>query len=174
MHRSSLRLSLSAACAALLLSLATSAGFASEAAEAQLEGSSRDEIRAMDAVEVERDAASLVDELRVRPDDRDVADTALVFTSYSHHRQRVICVAFNKNGRIVGKTLTVLPPRGVRYVLASDLANDLDFVGSAQCGSHSSVKGTAVFLGPGLTDLPVRQVPHSGVGRMAFPLIATY
>ena len=61
-----------------------------------------------------------------------------------------------------------------RDLLLGRPARDLDFVGSAQCGSHSSVKGTAVFLGPGLTDLPVRQVPHSGVGRMAFPLIATY
>ena len=154
--------------ALLALGLA-SAGHAQE--EAAFD---RDALRDMPALEVERDGVALIDELRVRPDDRDVADTALVFTSYSHSRQRVICAAFNKNGRIVGKTATTLPPHGVRYVLASDLADDLDFVGSAQCGAHSSVKGTAVFLGPGLTDLPVRQVPSGGIGRMAFPLIATY
>lgn len=154
---------------ALLLLAAAPAALAQDAT-----GFDRTAVRSMDAVEVDRDGAALIDALRVRPEDRDGADTALVFTSYSPRRERVICAAFDRNGRLVGKTATTLPPHGVRYVLASDLAEDLDFVGSAQCGTHASVKGTAVFLGPGLTDLPVRQVRASGIGRMAFPLIATW
>ena len=157
------------AAGALLLLSAAPAALAQDASSYD-----REAVRSMEPVEVARDGAALIDALRVRPEERDVADTALVFTSYSPHRQRVVCVAFNRNGRPVGKTATILPPHGVRYVLASDLADDLDFVGSAQCGTHSTVKGTAVFLGPGLTDLPVRQVRASGIGRMAFPLIATY
>lgn len=132
------------------------------------------EAKEMQPAEVERDAAELIDELRVRPEDRDVADTAMVFTNFTGKRQRVICAAFDRNGRIVGKSASWLPPYGLRFVLASDVADDLDFIGSAQCSAHKRVRGTAVFLGPGLTDLPVRQVRGHRLGRMAFPLIATY
>jgi len=128
----------------------------------------------IDAKDIDRDGAELIEEMRVRPDDRDVADTALVFTNFSNQRQHILCVGFDKHGNAVGRVRVVVPRLGLRYVLASDLADDLDFIGSAQCGADASVKGTAVFLGPGLTDLPVQQVQGERAGRMRFPLVATY
>lgn len=118
------------------------------------------------------DRSYLSAELRDRPD-RDVADTALVFTNFSGQRQKVLCGGFNHHGSLVGLARTVVPANGVRFILASDLADELDFVGSAQCAAAGEVKGTAVFLGPGLTDLPVEPI-RERFGRMKFPLIATY
>ncbi len=127
-----------------------------------------------DARDIDRDGTELMEEMRVRPDDRDVADTALVFTNFSEQRQHILCVGFDKHGNALGRVRVVVPRLGLRYVLASDLSNGADFVGSAQCGAAASVKGTAIFLGPGLTDLPVQQVQGERAGRMRFPLVATY
>ena len=112
-------------------------------------------------------------DLRPRPvDDVDVADTALVFTNLSGRNARVKCVAFGKNGAPLGRAWLRLPALGLRYLLASDLSNDRDFVGHAQCAVAAGVKGSALFLGPGLTDLPV--LNPDGPGRVRFPLVATY
>ena len=123
--------------------------------------------------EIVRDAVELTRELRPRPvDDVDVADTALVFTN-TGLPARVYCAAFNKQGERVGRAWLKIPRLGLRYMLASDLSNDTDFVGHVQCSTGSRVKGSAVFLGPGFSDLPVQQVER-GVGRMLFHLVATY
>lgn len=124
-------------------------------------------------VEILRDATDLSIDLRPRPvDDLDVADTALVFTNLGARASRVKCVAFGKNGAPVGRAWLKLPALGLRYLLASDLSSDRDFVGHAQCAVAAGVKGSAIFLGPGLTDLPV--LNPAGPGRVRFPLVATY
>jgi hypothetical protein len=124
-------------------------------------------------IEIDRDAVALQDELRVRDIDRDVADTALVFTNLGGLDARVRCVAFDRNGRPIGRAWVKLPSLGLRYVLASDISRNRDFIGHAQCGAPATVEGTAVFLGPGLTDLPSIQ-PTGNYGRIRFPLVTTY
>ena len=124
-------------------------------------------------MELERDAAELADALRDRPTDPDVADTALVFTNFEAERQRVLCAGFDANGAVVGWAHTAIPGHGVRYLLASDLSQGLDYVGHAQCAATRWVRGTAIFLGPGLTDLPSTAV-RGRFGRIKFPLVATY
>ncbi|MEM7410313.1 MAG: hypothetical protein AAF430_08775 [Myxococcota bacterium] len=126
-----------------------------------------------DAVEVDRDGVALIDAIRVPEPDRDVADTAIVLTNFGPRDQKVVCGGFNKNGRAVGRVWVKVPAHGLRYVLASDLADDLDFIGSAQCAASGNIRGSAIFLGPGLTDLPVQQI-HGAAGRLRFPLVATY
>jgi hypothetical protein len=128
---------------------------------------------ATDGVEIDRDIRALSDELRPRDLDRDYADTALVFSNLGGEATKVLCVVFNGNGRLVGRAWLRLPALGVRYMLASDLANGVDLVGHAQCAAEGTVEGTAIFLGPGLTDLPAKQV-EGAFGRIRFPLVATY
>ena len=120
-------------------------------------------------VEIVRDATELAAELRPRPIDHDVADTALIFTNFSSRDLPVYCVAFNKNGEPIGRRWVKLPALGLRYLLASDLSGGRDFVGHAQCSSQRHVRGSAIFLGPQLTDLPVQQGQ-----RTRFPVVATY
>lgn len=123
-----------------------------------------------EGVEIVRDATSLSDELRPRPvDDPDSTDTALIFTSFDNEDSRIFCVGFNKNGRAVGRAWAKLPGLGLRYILASDISNGVDFVGHVQCKTGRNVRASAVFLGPQLTDLPAVQ----GV-RKRFPVVAHY
>jgi hypothetical protein len=123
--------------------------------------------------EVVRDTARLTDELRPRPhDDVDVADTAMTFTNLTGHNTRVLCAGFNKNGRVIGRKWLRVPRLGLRYLLASDLSRDADFVGHVQCAARAGVIGSAVFLGPDITDLPA--INPDGPGRIRFPLVATY
>ncbi len=125
-------------------------------------------------VEVRRDARELQAEVRPRPVDRDVADTALVFTNLGREDHRVFCVGFDDEGRRVGRAWLKLPARGLRYLLASDLSRGKDFIGHAQCSGGRNVTGSLVFLGPDLTDLPVLQPELGDAGRIRFPLVATY
>jgi len=126
------------------------------------------------AREIDRDAADLPTVIRPRPVDVDVVDTAMVFTNTSALDRRIVCVGLDKQGTPVGRVLVKLPALGLRYVLASDLSNGADFVGSAQCSSHSTVKGSAIFLGPGITDLSVGNIAGRRIGRIRFHVVATY
>jgi len=128
---------------------------------------------AADGVEVDRDVTDLHSDLRPRDVDRDVADTALVFTNLGNADTRVLCAAFNRNGRMIGRAWTKLPALGVRYMLASDLSGDRDFLGHVQCGAVGAVRGTAIFLGPDLSDFPAEQI-DGDAGRIRFPVVATY
>ncbi len=132
---------------------------------------------AVDAVppgvpEISRDPVDLAPDLR--PIDEDVANTALVFTNWSGRDRAILCVAFNGNGEPIGRRAIKVPSNGTKYMLASDLAGNRDFVGNAQCTGDRRIHGTAVFLGAGFSDLPVANVEHRGDGRIRFPLIASY
>ena len=123
------------------------------------------------AREIARDAATLETELRLP--DRDRVDTALVFTNTGRERARVDCTAINRNGQRIGRIWLHVPPRGLRYALASDLSNGRHFVGSVECHAPSRVLGSAVLLAPlAMTDLRVQQL--QGIGTILFPVAATY
>lgn len=127
--------------------------------------------------EIVRDAATLVDVVRPHPDDPDVTDTVLIFTSKSQSRGRALCKAFDKNGNTVGRAWLQVPGRGLRFALASDIANDLDFVGSVQCWASTNLIGSAVLLAAGeLSDLPVEngRFRTERGRRVLFPVVATY
>ena len=132
-----------------------------------------DQLAEIDAVEIAREVDTLPEEIEPKPDDPDFADTALVFTNMGRRTAWVKCVGFNKNGAPVGRTRTRIPPLGLRYVLASDISDGADFVGQVQCSPLGQVVGSVVFIGPAVTDLPVRngRIGHS---RIRFPLVAHY
>lgn len=132
-----------------------------------------DAAEALEEREVAREVDELPGDVEPQPEDPDFADTALVFTNMRNTRAGVKCVAFNKNGVPVGRTRTPIPPLGVRYVLASDMSDGEDFVGQVQCAPYGRVMGSVVFIGPGLTDLPVRN-GRLGKSRIRFPLVAHY
>ena len=125
--------------------------------------------------DIERDAASLRDRIDLPPDpDRDVADTAIVITNLANRRGVACCVAFDYEGKPAGRGRVRVPPRGLRWLLASDISNDVDFVGSAQCFLSGEMLGSAIFLGRGITDLPVHQRAVGRANRIAIPVVAHY
>lgn len=124
-------------------------------------------------IDLSRDGVELREVLD-RPVDEDVLDTALVFTNTGRVATRVICKAFDDNGEAVGRTALSVPGLGLRFVLASDVANGTDFLGSVQCSTQGRVLGSAFLLGAGgLTDLPAKQADHEGALRVRFPVVAT-
>ncbi|NNL86623.1 MAG: hypothetical protein HKP27_13270 [Myxococcales bacterium] len=154
---------------ALLFAMAASPSVAQELVASDAVVS--DEI-APDVPEISRDPSDLAPDLR--PIDEDVANTALVFTNWSGRDTAILCVAFNGEGRSIGRRWIKVPSNGTKYMLASDLSEGRDFVGNAQCTGEARIHGTAVFLGAGFSDLPVANVDHRGDGRIRFPLVATY
>jgi len=128
------------------------------------------DVQATEEVEIARELDTLPSD--IAPPDLDVTDTVLLFTNFNNYDDAVICVGFDRNGTPIGRTLTRIPRLGVRYVLASDISNGLDFIGHVQCAKHGRVEGTALFIGPGVTDLPVL---NRGVkNRIRFPVVAHY
>jgi hypothetical protein len=125
--------------------------------------------------EIDRRADTLRDRIEQPPDpDRDVADTAVVLTSLTYNRAVATCAAFDGNGALIGRARVRIPRMGLRWLLASDISNDVDFIGSAHCFVAGKVAVTAVFLGPGITDLPVQPEVVDGMYRIAIPLVAHY
>lgn len=107
--------------------------------------------------------------------DTDVVNTALVFHNSGIRDAAVRCVGYGANGEVLGRGMTRVPAKGVRYLRASDLSDGVDFVGSALCKANGNVVATAVFLAPGaITDLDVQQRPRRRRSHMRFPLIASY
>ena len=90
-----------------------------------------------DEARVERTAKDLQIDLRdaIRRD-VDTADTALVFNAPGPNHAVVYCRGYDADGKMVGRTATKVPRFGLRYIRASDLANGLDFVGSAFCSAR--------------------------------------
>jgi hypothetical protein len=113
----------------------------------------------LEEVEVIRDAVELKEAMESTYD-RDFVDTALVFTNQRRWGARVHCVGYDGNGRPVGRVWLKVPPRGVRFAFASDVANDRDFIGSVRCRTRGRVLGSAFLLKPlAITDLPSHQGP---------------
>ena len=136
------------------------------------------ELAADDGPEIVRDARALVDVIRPHPQpDPDSTDTVLVFTSKSNQGGKALCKAFNQNGRAVGRAWLRVPGLGLRFATASDIAGDLDFVGSIQCFATTNLIGSAVLLAGGeVSDLPVENGRLSAANgrRVLFPVVATY
>ena len=104
----------------------------------------------------------------------DVADTILVFTNTHPNRRNVRCVAYDRSGTPVGRTVTRLPGNGQRYILASDLSNGRDFIGHAVCNAGGVVLPSAILVGPEIENLGATVYQLESSTRIRFPLIATY
>ncbi len=131
---------------------------------------------AEEGVEIIRDAIELRGILETRPLDLDITDSVLVFTNTGPVPVRIDCIAFDHNGARVGRAWLRVPKRGLRFVTASDISNNADFIGLSQCstGGHAT-KGSAFLLGPdGVTNLPVEQVSIGGRLHIQVPVTATY
>ena len=122
--------------------------------------------------EVDRSPNELSDRLRTHPD-RDVVDTALVFTNYSGRVAYIKCRALDGGGHTIGAVRLRVPAHGVRFALASDASHGRDFVGSVRCAVYGHVVPSAIVLGPGaLTD--VKAIKQNRGTQIRFPLVATY
>ena len=109
-----------------------------------------------DGVEIMRNATDLNVLLRDRPEiEPDLLDTALVLTNQINKTAVATCVAFDAQGDALGRGWVKIPGRGVRILLASDLVNGFDFVGSIRCSARGEVFGSAFILGAGFSDTPV-------------------
>ncbi|MCF6355170.1 MAG: hypothetical protein L3J26_08740 [Candidatus Polarisedimenticolaceae bacterium] len=129
---------------------------------------------AVDEVEVTRGADELQAVLRPHPD-LDVVNTVLVFNNVLSATVVVRCVAYGVNGRPLGKINKVkIPGNGLRFILASDLANGRDFVGSTLCHSEGKIVPAAFIAGRILTDTPAKTT-HGWPGtKIRFPTVVTY
>jgi len=131
-------------------------------------------VLAVPEIDVERDGDALRDEIRPRPVDTDIADTALIFTNQSADVVHVKCLARDQGGSVIGRTVTRVPANGLRYVRASDFSDGRDFVGHADCKSNGRVTATAMLFGAEISDLPTTS-RRRGRGMVHdFSLIATY
>jgi len=128
----------------------------------------------LEEVELGRSPAELRYHVDAKPIDRDVLDTAVIFTNAGRAPGRANCVAFDDDGIPVGRFQVKLPGAGLRFVLASDIGNGRDFVGSVSCRTRGDVLGSAVLLGAQVTNLDVVHSHHSGMFQLRFPLVATY
>ena len=122
-----------------------------------------------DAAEIERDPLEL-EALLADPVDPDFLDTVLVFHNSSTTTALVGCAAVSANGRGLGRGYVKIPGNGVRHLLASDLSNDVDFVGSAACRFRGGrVIPSAFVVAPaGITDA---KTAARGT-RIKFPIVA--
>ncbi len=180
------------ACFGTLLTMVVAAPTTAQELQAQ-------DLSVLNEVEVNHGGDRLEAVLRPHPD-IDVTDTALVFNNALRRTTVVRCVAFGRNGRPLGKVRTKVPGNGMRFILASDLADDLDFIGSAHCWARGRVVPSAFIVGPGmLTDTPAKATvtgrgvhaaePHTSsltdasvdvasrrliLTRMRFPTVVTY
>ena len=159
----------------LAVGLAVTAALAVPAqAGAKREAAAVDAVSDQEAIEVDRTAIDLRTHLLDRRLDHDSVDTAVVFTNTRATIAHVKCVGFDGRGRVIGAARTRVPGRGLRYLLASDIAHDRDFVGSILCKSDGRVIGSALLIGAQLTDLGVRERRVGGGLLLRFPLVASY
>jgi len=128
----------------------------------------------MPEIDIDRDGDALRDEIRPRPIDTDIADTALIFTNLTPNHVYVTCIARDQSGTLIGRTRTRLPSRGLRYVRASDFSDGRDFVGHAECKSNGQAVATAVLFGAEITDLSATSRRRGRGMHHRFPVIATY
>ena len=123
----------------------------------------------MDEIAIDRDSVELRDAMDIR--DRDLINTALVFTNVAGDRARVGCHAFNADGEPVGRVRVYIPGGGLRFVFASDFGNSVDFVGHVTCRTSPRVRGSAVLLAPhAITDLSAQH--NRRLGTILFPVVA--
>ncbi len=133
----------------------------------------QDDLRSADPeVTVDRSGTELQALLRPRPD-VDLIDTAMVFNNPRPDKAQVWCVAFGYSGAPVGRIRLEIPARGVRFFLASDIANNLDFIGSAQCHSRNQVFPSAFVVGAAFSDAPALAHHHWDRTTVRFPVIVT-
>src|SRR5262249_53989931 len=129
-----------------------------------------------DGPAIDHGDADIDDALHARPDP-DRVDTMLVFTNLGPLTAAARCVAFDRGGDVAGHGHAVVPARGARIVLASDLVPDRGFAGHVQCGAARRVVGSAFLLAPGgISAAPAEQSDRPGRGdlRIVFPVVAHF
>ena len=129
-----------------------------------------------DGPAIDHGDADVDDALHGRPDP-DRVDSVLVFTNLGPLPAAVRCVAFDRAGDVAGHGHALVPARGTRIVLASDLVPDRGFAGHVQCGAAGRVVGSAFLLAPGgISEAPARQSDRPGRGdlRIVFPAVAHF
>ena len=97
-----------------------------------------------------------------------------MFTNPRGQETLVYCVALDADGRALGRARVRVPAQGLRFMLASDLASGVDFIGSAECRSRDRVIPSAFVLGPGLSDATARVNHAWDETRIRFPVIASF
>jgi len=119
--------------------------------------------------EVDRNAAELNDRVK-RPDDTDIFDTAILFSSYDRDPGVVHCVAFNARGERIGRARTKVPSNGVKLMFASDISKQFDFLGKVTCRSRGQIHGSAYLLGPVFSDLEASTVSDRAGSTIRVPV----
>ncbi|MEM9405771.1 MAG: hypothetical protein AAGA81_07025 [Acidobacteriota bacterium] len=118
------------------------------------------------------------DELKVLilPDPgRTMTDTALVFTNPGDSPATVRCNAYDKEGDWIGRTRTLVPGHGLRYIRASDLSGGSSFLGSARCWSARHTIGTGYLVTrEGITATRVVSNRHEATEFYRFPVIGYF
>ena len=125
-------------------------------------------------VNVQRDSEEL--KVLILPDPgRSMTDTALVFTNPGGSSATVRCNAYNKEGVWIGRTRTVVPGDGLRYIRASDLSGGSTFIGSARCWSARRTIGTGYLVTrEGITATRVVSHRHEATEYFRFPVIGYF
>lgn len=128
----------------------------------------------IETIEVDRNGDELRDEIRPRPTDVDITDTALVFTNRSHKVVKVRCISRTQDGAIIGQATTTVPAYGLRYIRASDFSEGRDYVGSAACKSNGRVVSGAILFGEEITQLNSDSRRRGRGMAHFFPVVVTY
>jgi len=129
--------------------------------------------QAAPVIEIDRDALEF-QRVAPKPTDPPLSfDTALVFSNTGRAGTRVICKAFDDQGRAVGRAATFVPSLGLRFLLASDFTRGDANLGQVQCATQGRVLGSAFLLGgtAGIPGVPAHQGDHDGAIRIRFPVV---
>lgn len=132
---------------------------------------------------VSDDRASVIDIVADRPQVPAV-NTALAFTNVWPRAVKVALEAFDNEGQPAGRAEFEIPPRGLKYVFVSRILADANprFVGWVRARTSLPLSASAVLLGIGTTDLPVRRFPSLNASDVSsrrrfsvlFPLTAAF
>jgi hypothetical protein len=128
-------------------------------------------------VPVDRDDLGAMFETPILPP---ALNTALVFSNPHDFPVKATCRGHDVDGNAVGETETEVPPRGLRFLLASDFVVGGPFVGSANCVLGAVMNASGFLLGgpAGVTDVPAHvRVPErrdrDRIILARFPVLAT-
>ncbi len=127
-----------------------------------------------DGIEITRNATDLTAVLRDHPTDPNVLDTALILTNQTGTAARARCIAYGHGGQTIGRAWLKLPANGMRIVLASDITQGGNFVGSIRCKARGHVVGSAFILGAVFSAAQVNNATAWNESRISAPVVVAY
>ena len=119
--------------------------------------------------EIDRNVVEMNDRID-RPEDYDIFDSAILFSSYDRDNRVVHCIAYDARGERIGRAKTTVPANGVKLMLASDVARQIDFLGKITCRSRGQIHGSAYLVGPVFSDLEVSTVSDRAGSTIRIPV----